>query len=94
MPALSVAFIVFDGFQSMSLSALPVFEYANATAGEAVYETVVLSEHGGIVRSSMGLSVVTEPFDDRVFDTVIVGSGDSVIEAAPPGLLAFVRDHA
>jgi hypothetical protein len=31
-------FIIFDGFQSMVLSALSVFEYANITRGKALYE--------------------------------------------------------
>jgi transcriptional regulator GlxA family with amidase domain len=90
----SVALVIFDGFQSMALAALPVFEYANVSAGEAVYEVTVLSENGGILRSSGGLSIGTEAFDDRAFDTVIVGGGDSIIEQAPAAVLAYIQKSA
>jgi transcriptional regulator GlxA family with amidase domain len=39
-----VAFVVFEGFQSMALAAMPVFEYANFSAGEALYDVRVLSD--------------------------------------------------
>jgi len=42
----SVAFVVFEGFQSMALAAMPVFEYANFSAGEALYDVSVVSEDG------------------------------------------------
>src|SRR5580692_10609260 len=78
----------------MALAAQPVFEYANITAGEQLYETVVVSEHGGLVASSGGLSVATQAFDRQIFDTVIVGGGDPIMEEVPPGVLALVRQSA
>ncbi|MCU1752820.1 GlxA family transcriptional regulator [Pseudomonas sp. 6D_7.1_Bac1] len=90
----SVAFVVFEGFQSMALAALPVFEYANFCAGEAVYSVSVLSEHGGVLPASGGLGVDTQAFDDRTFDTLIVGGGDSIIEQAPPAVLAYLQKSA
>ena len=60
----SVAFVVFEGFQSMALAAMPVFEYANFSAGEALYDVSVLSEDGRTLRASGGLSVGTEAFGE------------------------------
>jgi transcriptional regulator GlxA family with amidase domain len=88
---ITVAFVVFEGFQSMALAAMPVFEYANFSAGEALYDVRVLSEKGHPLRASGGLSVGTEAFDARVFDTVIVVGGDSVLEQAPDAVLDYLR---
>lgn len=91
---ISVAFVVFDGFQSMALAAMSVFEYANFSAGEALYDVRVLSEEGRPLRASGGLSVGTEAFDERVIDTVIVVGGDSILEQAPPAVIDYVRASA
>lgn len=88
---ISVAFVVFDRFQSMALAAMPVFEYANFSAGETLYEVRVLSEDGRTLRASGGLTVGTEAFDEQVFDTVIVVGGDSILEQAPEAVLDYVR---
>jgi transcriptional regulator GlxA family with amidase domain len=85
-----VGFVVFPGFQVMSFSAISVFEFANLAADNPIYDIHVLTEGGGSVRSSVGLSIEAEPFTDRAFDTLIFG-GATTIEAASPGLLAFVR---
>jgi transcriptional regulator GlxA family with amidase domain len=83
--------VVFPGFQVMSLTVLSAFEFANREAGEPVYDMHLLSETGGEIRTSMGMSVVSEPFDDSAFDTLIV-SGSASIESPPtPGLIQFVR---
>jgi transcriptional regulator GlxA family with amidase domain len=91
---ISVAFVVFEGFQSMALAAMPVFEYANFSAGEALYDVRVISEDGRTLRASGGLSVGTEVFDERVFDTVIVVGGDAILEQAPQGVLDYLRASA
>ena len=91
---ISVAFVVFEGFQSMALAAMPVFEYANFSAGQALYDVRVLSEDGRTLRASGGLNVGTEAFDERVFDTVIVVGGDTILEQAPEGVLDYVRASA
>ena len=91
---ISVAFVVFEGFQSMALAAMPVFEYANFSAGEALYDVRVLSEDGRTLRASGGLNVGTEAFGERVFDTVIVVGGDAILEQAPEGVLDYLRASA
>ncbi|HEF4762964.1 TPA: GlxA family transcriptional regulator [Pseudomonas putida] len=88
---ISVAFVVFDRFQSMALAAMPVFEYANFSAGETLYDVRVLSEDGRTLRASGGLTVGTEAFDEQVFDTVIVVGGDSILEQAPEAVLDYLR---
>ena len=85
-----VGFIVLPGFQLLSVSALSVFELANWEMGESVYDVHLLSETGGSIRSSIGISVATEPFDDRNFDTVMVG-GSAVVGALTPGVIKFLR---
>ena len=86
-----IGFIVFPRFQVMSFGAVSVFEFANLTAGETVYDVRILSEAGGPVRSSVGMTVETEALGDASFDTVIVGGGNE-IEMATLGLLRFIRD--
>ena len=85
-----IGFIVFPDFQMMGFSALSVFELANMTAGEALYDVHLLSETGGAVRTSIGAAIETEAFDDTVFDTLIVGGG-MIIGPSTPGLIAFLQ---
>ena len=68
-----IGFIALPGFQVLSVGALSVFEYANKEMDEPVYDVRLLSETGGSIRSSIGVSVETEPFGDTIFDTLIVG---------------------
>jgi transcriptional regulator GlxA family with amidase domain len=86
-----IGFVVFDGFQSMSFAALSVFEYANFMMNKTIYEMRYISENGGLVRSSTGMVIESEPFGQKVFDTVIVGGGTSILESVPVGLLAFIN---
>ncbi len=83
-----IGFVVSPGFRVMSFAVASVFEFANTEMSEPVYELRLLSESGGSVRSSIGMSIATEPFDDTNFDTLIVGRGT---ESPTPGLIAFVR---
>ena len=77
-----IGFILIPGFQLMYLAAISVFEFANVSAGENVYQIDVLSEEGGPVHSSHGLTVYTKAFDDPNFDTVIFGGGMVTSEAS------------
>jgi transcriptional regulator GlxA family with amidase domain len=83
-----IGFVVSPGFQVMSFAALSAFECANKEMGERVYDVRLLFETGGSIRSSIGISITTEPFDDTNFDTLIVGRGT---EPSTPGLIEFVR---
>jgi transcriptional regulator GlxA family with amidase domain len=86
-----IGLVVYEGFQSMSFAGLSVFETANMMAGKPLYEMHYLSEKGSPVRSSTGMVIDSDPFDSRAFDTVMVGGGTSILEHAPPGVLAFMR---
>jgi transcriptional regulator GlxA family with amidase domain len=90
----TVAFVVFDGFYSMAIAAQSVFEFTNMELREPFYQTLNLSEGGGPVRASSGLTILTEAIADRVFDTVIfVGSDPATVEP-PAGVLDYVRRSA
>jgi transcriptional regulator GlxA family with amidase domain len=85
-----IGFIVFPGFQVMSFAVMSVFEFTNLEMGEPVYEVQLLSETGGSVRTSIGMSIAAERFDNANLDTLIVGGG-TVIEPSTPGLIEFLR---
>jgi len=77
-----IGFVLSPGFQVMSFAALSVFEFANMEVGKPVYDVHLLSETGGLMRSSIGVSVVTEPFRTTVFDTLFFCRGT---EPSTPG---------
>lgn len=72
---LHVGLVVAPGFQMMCFAALSAFEIANVTAKEKIYDVQTLSEEGGLVASSFGMPLQTQPFGNRVFDTILVGGG-------------------
>ena len=85
-----IGFVVLPGFQMMSVATLSVFEFANREVGEPVYDLHLLSETGGSIRNSIGISVATEPFEDTNFDTLMVG-GSGVVGSLTPGVIKFLR---
>ena len=85
-----LAFIVAPGFQVMSFAALSVFEFANVTADAPFYDVRVLSETGGPIPSSIGVSIETRRFRTPSFDTVVVGGALDVVPSSP-AVLSFVR---
>jgi transcriptional regulator GlxA family with amidase domain len=87
---LRIGFIVLPGFQMMSMASLSTFEFANGEMDEPVYDLHLLSEAGGLVRSSIGVVVMTEPLDGRRFDTVMAG-GSAVPGALTPGVIKFLQ---
>jgi transcriptional regulator GlxA family with amidase domain len=90
-----VGFVVPERFQLMSLAALTAFELTNFPSAGPRYEVRLLSEHGGPVRSSGGMTLETEAFGHRAFDTIIVGSiTEYEIPASSAGLIAFVQEAA
>lgn len=88
-----VGFIIFPGLSIMGLAAVPAFELANLADEQAPYDIRFISEHGGPVRTSAGMSVETEPFGEAAFDTLVVGGGTSVLPSTP-GLLSLIREAA
>jgi transcriptional regulator GlxA family with amidase domain len=86
-----IGVVTFPGFHVMSFTALSVFELANSEFGERRYDVHFLSENGGPVRTSVGLIVATEPFDDSLFDTLIVGGSTEAPFTQSEGLLTYLR---
>jgi transcriptional regulator GlxA family with amidase domain len=85
-----VGFIVFPGYQVMAFAAVSAFEVANQQAGKPVYDVHFLSESGGLIQTSIGMSIGSEPFDDTPYDTLIVGGGGEIVPATP-GMINFVQ---
>ena len=90
---LTIGFVVTPGFPVMSLAALSVFEFANASGAEKLYDIRILSEDGRPVSSASETSLETSAFDDAYFDTVIIG-GNTRVVATSPKLLAFIARAA
>ena len=88
---IKIALALSPGFQMMIFAALSVFEVANICAGEPLYEIHFLSEHGGEIRSSVGMPVNTGGFDRSDFDTMIVGGLLDPVQPNAPGMREFIR---
>jgi len=88
-----IGFVIFPAFQVMGFAAITVFEVANTVLDDDAYSITMLSEEGGLVRSSAGFAVDTQRFDAAEFDTVMIGAGMQV-PSFSPGLLDFVRRSA
>src|SRR5258708_16304644 len=86
-----IGVVTFPDFHVMSFAALSVFEVANSEFGERRYDVHFISENGGPVRTSAGLLVQTEPFDDAVFDTLIIGGVAEPSFTPSEGLLMYLR---
>ncbi|MFL9987953.1 GlxA family transcriptional regulator [Paraburkholderia sediminicola] len=86
-----VGVVVFPGFQILDMVAISVFELANLETGQPEYQVEVISEQGGMVRSSSGVEIATQAFGDPAYDTVVV-TGAMQIEPSSAGLLVFLND--
>ena len=85
-----IGYVVFPGFQLLGFAAVTAFEMANLQLGEPAYEIELLSEPGGEIKSSAGFGVITKPFNDTTYDTVMFGAG-TTIEPMTSGLIEFAR---
>ena len=88
-----VGVVVFPGFQILDMVAVAVFELANLEAGQPEYDVEIISEHGGMVRSSAGVEIATRPFGDPAYDTVVV-TGDELAAADRASRARMLRDAA
>lgn len=88
-----IGILLYPQFQLINLAMITAFEYTNLSLDKPLYAITLLSESGGLVRSSSGVEVGTTPFGDSRFDTLIVAGGnDSTV--APPALISFLRKSA
>ncbi|MFK0164467.1 GlxA family transcriptional regulator [Rhizobium sp. NPDC090279] len=89
----SIGFLIFPGFQVMGFTAVTAFEVANLASERELYRVTLLSEAGGLVRSSAGFSVETEAFGETSFDSLFIGAATEV-SAMSPATLDFIRQAA
>lgn len=85
----AIGYIAFPGFGILSFAAVSVFETANTIVEDSYYKVRFLSEEGGLVTSSIGIQVMTYPFDDTILDTMIIGGSGTM--PFTPKLLEFLR---
>lgn len=86
-----IGFVVFPGFQVMSVAAASAFEFANLVLEESVYDIGYYSETGGLIASSLGMAMQTEALGQGPFDTLLVCGGAGVPEPSP-ALVDIVRE--
>lgn len=86
----TIGFALPERFQIMGLAAASAFELANVKAGEAIYDIRLLSERGGVVRNSLGMSIETRPLARQRPDTLIV-CGLLHPEPSSPAFVRHIR---
>lgn len=94
----TVAFLLFENVLALDVTGpADVFSTADRLTGapEPAYRLVYLSAAGGLVRTTCGLALDTEPlagFDLEGLDTVIVAGGRAAVEASGDAdLVAWIR---
>lgn len=92
----TVGFVVYPAFHILDLTG-PVAVLEEPARGPlpVPYALKMLSADGGLVVSSSGLALMTEPFGEVAYDTLVVvgGAGTRAAMASEP-LLGFVRAAA
>lgn len=86
-----IGFVIFPGFQAMSLAAASAFEFANLEVEENVYDVRYLSETGASIPSSFGMTAQSEAFSAEPLDTLLICGGVGIPESTP-ALLDFIRE--
>jgi transcriptional regulator GlxA family with amidase domain len=90
-----VRFFLFPDFQLLDLSGPLAAFQAAADAQPGSYQTSVVSEHGGLVATSAGVAVITEPIDPAACDIFLVPGGRGVHACTrSPAIVALVRAAA
>lgn len=87
---LTIGFVLPPGFQIMGLAAASAFELANVNAKQRLYDIRLLSEQGGLVPNSFGISIETRAMARQKVDTLIVSG---LVHPVPssPALIKRVR---
>ena len=85
-----IAVVVYADFEVLDLATMAAFELANKETGTSHYGVSVVSEAGGVIRSSFGVSVDSVAFDHAPVDTVLV-TGSIGKAPATPALLRYLQ---
>jgi len=84
-----IGFYVFSNFQILDLAGpLATFQLANRIHGGDPYELRVVSQYGGLVRSSAQVDVVSSCETDFSYDTLIFAGGTGCLPPEPIEQLA------
>ena len=75
----------------LSFAPLSVFEVANSTLREPLYEVTVVSARGGRVANSFGKDVQTDRLGEAHFDTLLIGASGEIVPAQAE-LLPLLRE--
>ncbi|WP_141911513.1 MULTISPECIES: GlxA family transcriptional regulator [unclassified Herbaspirillum] len=76
MPMRDTAFLIFSDCSMLDFTGpLSAFDAANRVAGKQLYRLSLLSEPGGMIRSSAGACIQTERIGAASFDTLVVAGG-------------------
>ena len=87
-----VGLLLCPGVQMLDFAAVSAFEVADKQSGEQLYQPHVLSEDGGLLRSSLGTEVMTETLEGGPgFDTILVAAGMGVPRTSP-GVARSLRE--
>lgn len=89
-----IGFVIFPGAQIMSTGPISVFEIANESLDKPFYDVRILSENGGPVRTSVGITIETEAFGEPDFDTLLIGAGTLIVSATSKLLDFIVKGSA
>lgn len=84
----TIGIVLQDHFQLMAVAVLPVFEFANFLLSCDAYQCLMLSEHGGPVRASAGVSIDTAPLADMPDTLMVVGQARP--RPTSPALCAYI----
>jgi transcriptional regulator GlxA family with amidase domain len=95
----TIVFVLFPDFQMLDVCGpLETFDMGARLAGRHNYELKLVSPDGGPVRSSSGVSLLSEPMATlarKPIDTLIVPGGYGVLDASEDArIVRWVRKHA
>ena len=88
MPRIGI--VVSPDFQMMNLAVMSVFELANRALKRTAYSFEYVSEHGGLVRSSIGCTMHTERLADQLFDTLFIAA-NTYPQALSPDFISILN---
>jgi transcriptional regulator GlxA family with amidase domain len=90
-----IAMVVMPGFQFLALGTQAAFELANLITGEDVYTLGLYSAQGGMMTSSTGLPLPTQPLAQAgVVDTLLLMAGTDAPPRQSEAVLATLNDAA
>ncbi|MBH2882765.1 GlxA family transcriptional regulator [Serratia ureilytica] len=92
----TIGFVVFPGFNLLDFAGpLAAFDNVSQFTDPPAYRGVAISPPGGMVASSAGVEIATQPCGDERFDTLVVAGGSgNVMAAQSPALAAFLANQS